>query len=145
LETGFRRFGGDVQLPGTPSSIPQPLLERARKDCYPPIKADSYEIEIDGKHIVAVEVQSSDRKPHFAGAAYVRAGSESVAASDELYDELLTTHCGIAGQILKWKNDVSFYPNFDPPPVFPPSGSLGIIQHTIGSPRFLQLAVHLRF
>ncbi len=42
-------------------------------------------------------------------------------------------------------NDVSFYPNFEPPPVFPPSGSLGIIQHTIGSPRFVQLAVHVTF
>lgn len=42
-------------------------------------------------------------------------------------------------------NDVSFYPNYDPPPVFPPSGSLGIIQHTIGSPRFLQLAAHFTF
>jgi hypothetical protein len=42
-------------------------------------------------------------------------------------------------------NDVSFYPNYEPPPVFPPSGSLGIIQHTIGSPRFLELAAHFTF
>jgi hypothetical protein len=42
-------------------------------------------------------------------------------------------------------NDVSFFPGFEPPPVFPPSGSLGIIQHTIGSPRFLQLSLHLTF
>jgi hypothetical protein len=42
-------------------------------------------------------------------------------------------------------NDVSFYPNYEPPPVFPPSGSLGIIQHTIGSPRFMELAAHFTF
>jgi len=42
-------------------------------------------------------------------------------------------------------NDVSYFNNFEPPPVFPPSGSLGVIQHTIGSPRFLQLDVHLTF
>jgi hypothetical protein len=29
--------------------------------------------------------------------------------------------------------------------VCPPSGQLGVIQHTIGSPRFLQMAVHLTF
>jgi hypothetical protein len=29
--------------------------------------------------------------------------------------------------------------------VCPPSGQLGIIQHTIGSPRFLQMALHLTF
>jgi hypothetical protein len=42
-------------------------------------------------------------------------------------------------------NDVVFFPNYAGPPSIPPQGSLGIIQHTIGSPRFLQLALKLRF
>jgi hypothetical protein len=42
-------------------------------------------------------------------------------------------------------NDVTFFPGFEPPPVYPPEGSLGYIQHTIGSSRFLQLSLHLRF
>jgi hypothetical protein len=42
-------------------------------------------------------------------------------------------------------NDVTFFPGFEPPPSFPPEGSLGIIQHTVGSPRFLQLGLHLTF
>ena len=42
-------------------------------------------------------------------------------------------------------NDVTFFPNFVGPPTIPPQGSLGVIQHTIGSPRFLQLALHLAF
>jgi hypothetical protein len=42
-------------------------------------------------------------------------------------------------------NDVDFYPNFGPPVTIPPTGSLGMIQHTIGSPRFLQLSAHLIF
>jgi hypothetical protein len=42
-------------------------------------------------------------------------------------------------------NDVTFFPGFSPPPVFPPEGSLGIIQHTLGTPRFLQMALHLTF
>jgi hypothetical protein len=42
-------------------------------------------------------------------------------------------------------NDVTFFPGFEPPPVYPPQGSLGIIQHTIGSPRFLQFSLHLIF
>ncbi|HTX36425.1 MAG TPA: TonB-dependent receptor [Bryobacteraceae bacterium] len=42
-------------------------------------------------------------------------------------------------------NDVTFFAGYEPPPVFPPEGSLGIIQHTIGSPRFLQLQLHLAF
>ena len=42
-------------------------------------------------------------------------------------------------------NDVTFFPGFVGPPSIPPQGSLGVIQHTIGSPRFLQLALHLSF
>jgi hypothetical protein len=42
-------------------------------------------------------------------------------------------------------NDVSFFPNFVGPPQIPPAGSLGVIQHTVGSPRFLQLSLHLAF
>lgn len=42
-------------------------------------------------------------------------------------------------------NNVEFFPSFFPPPSFPPAGSLGIIQHTIGSPRFMQLDLHLTF
>ena len=42
-------------------------------------------------------------------------------------------------------NDVTFFPNFVGPPSIPPEGSLGVIQHTIGSPRFLQLGAHLLF
>ncbi len=42
-------------------------------------------------------------------------------------------------------NDVVFFADYSAPPVYPPLGSLGVIQHTIGSSRFLQLALHLRF
>ncbi len=42
-------------------------------------------------------------------------------------------------------NNVTFFPNFSGPPSVPPQGSLGMIQHTIGSPRFLQLGLHLTF
>lgn len=42
-------------------------------------------------------------------------------------------------------NNVTFFPNFSGPPSIPPQGSLGVIQHTIGSPRFLQLGLHLYF
>lgn len=42
-------------------------------------------------------------------------------------------------------NNVVFFPNFTGPPSIPPQGSLGVIQHTIGSSRFMQLALHLYF
>jgi hypothetical protein len=42
-------------------------------------------------------------------------------------------------------NDVVFFPYYEGPPSIPPEGSLGMIQHTIGSPRFLQMSLHLSF
>jgi hypothetical protein len=42
-------------------------------------------------------------------------------------------------------NDVTTFPDYESPPSVPPVGSLGYIQHTIGSPRFLQLGLHLYF
>ncbi len=40
-------------------------------------------------------------------------------------------------------NDVDFFPYYEGPPQIPPYGSLGIIQHTIGSSRFFMLGMHL--
>lgn len=42
-------------------------------------------------------------------------------------------------------NDVDFFPNYYGPPSIPPLGQLGLIQHTIGSPRFLQLQLRFMF
>jgi hypothetical protein len=45
-------------------------------------------------------------------------------------------------------NDVVFFPGYvapTPPAPVVPTGSLGVIQHTVGSPRFLQLVLHLAF
>jgi len=42
-------------------------------------------------------------------------------------------------------NDVDFFPNYEGPLQIPPTGSLGYIQHTIGSSRFLQASLHLSF
>ena len=44
-------------------------------------------------------------------------------------------------------NNVSFNANFSNPPSysFPPAGQLGVVQHTIGSPRLISMSLHLVF
>ncbi len=42
-------------------------------------------------------------------------------------------------------NDVSFFSEYEGPPLNPPYGQLGYIQHTLGSSRFLQLSLHFAF
>jgi hypothetical protein len=42
-------------------------------------------------------------------------------------------------------NYAQFFEDYSAPPLATPLGSAGYIQHTIGSSRFLQLSLHLRF
>jgi hypothetical protein len=44
-------------------------------------------------------------------------------------------------------NNVTFNPCFNPDPCYlsVPQGQLGLIQHTLGSPRFIQMALHVTF
>ncbi len=42
-------------------------------------------------------------------------------------------------------NQAIFFPNYVGPPTYPPAGSVGYIQHTLGSSRFLQFSLHLLF
>jgi hypothetical protein len=42
-------------------------------------------------------------------------------------------------------NNVLILPQLRWSPSIPPQGSLGLIRHTVGSPRFLQLQLYLKF
>lgn len=58
-------------------------------------------IESGGKYIVAVIVQPDSDKPHFAGPAFVRVGSESKKASEVQFDELITSRTNKARPLLE--------------------------------------------
>lgn len=76
----------------------------AGEECYPAIRPSMTVLHLNGRHVLAVEVAHSKEKPHFAGPAYIRSGSRSLKASESLYRDLLTSHCGKAGELLRWKN-----------------------------------------
>jgi hypothetical protein len=78
-------------------------IGEAGEECYPAILPSMTVLYKDGKQVLAVEVAHSKRKPHFAGPAYIRSGSRSVKASDSIYQDLLTSHCGKAGELLRLK------------------------------------------
>jgi len=80
---------GTVRGVENPDSLQRKVRHLAENECYPPIYVTS-EVLTDGQHkAVAVVVGPSVRKPHFAGAAYVRRGSGSVAATEDVYRDLL--------------------------------------------------------
>lgn len=78
----------------------------AEQDCYPAISITSEVVTVDGKHIVAVIVPYSPDRPHFAGKAFVRKGSETVEASRQQYEELIASRHSKAGAILALKGQV---------------------------------------
>src|SRR6266498_162435 len=58
-------------------------------------------VESEGKHVVAVIVQPDHNRPHFAGPAFVRVSSESVKASEQVFEDLIATRSSKARQLLE--------------------------------------------
>src|SRR5712664_556496 len=65
------------------------VRHHAENECYPPIWVDQQVLTVDAKKVIAVSVAGSPRRPHFAGPAYIRRGSETIKASDAEYEKLI--------------------------------------------------------
>jgi hypothetical protein len=73
-------------------------------DCFPPIAIRFADVvTINNKHVVAFEFGPSANRPHFAGQAFVRVGSESVKASASKLDELIASRNSKVGRLLAAK------------------------------------------
>jgi len=100
-----------VQDDGTPLGVKNPdqMQKNVREwaeDCYPPIRYTSRVTKVDEKDIVAVIIKADpDNRPHFAGPSYVRTGSESIKATEQQYDELITARNSKARDILRAKQN----------------------------------------
>ena len=75
--------------------------------CYPPIpyRLSVLSVTVEGqtKQILAAVVSHSPNRPHFAGPAYVRQGSETKEASQEMFLELIASQNDKARRILQFK------------------------------------------
>ena len=80
---------GQIQGVENSDRLQRTLRRLAETECYPPILLNLEALNHEEKVIVAAEVDYSARRPHFTGPAYVRRGSESVAATREVYEALL--------------------------------------------------------
>ena len=93
-----------------PDKLQRTLRKIAETECYPPIYVDLQVLNTE-KPVVAAVVTNSTKKPHFSGPAYVRRGSESVAATEQVYRELLLTQDDkrrylLENQSLQWTVDL---------------------------------------
>jgi hypothetical protein len=63
-----------------------------REECdkiYPPIVWRSQVYEKEHKFCIRVEIEYVGETPHFGGAAWIRHGSESVKANDQIFQKLI--------------------------------------------------------
>lgn len=75
---------------------------------YKPISPQLVVVKKGGKNgqtseCLAVIVRGSRERPHFAGAAYIREGSESLPASEDQFRKLITQRNSKARVILQWQ------------------------------------------
>lgn len=78
----------------------QKKVERWSKWCYPAVSYMARVVEDSGKHIVAVIVEASSERPHFAGPAFIRVGSQSQKASEKKFNELIDRRNNLVTWIL---------------------------------------------
>lgn len=95
---------GRLQGVENPDKLQKTVREQCERVCYPPVTFTTAVLDVEGKAIVAVVIQPSQNRPHFAGPAFVRRGSESVAASPELFEELILSRSDKVTAILQMRN-----------------------------------------
>jgi predicted HTH transcriptional regulator len=92
---------GEIKGVDSADKMQKYVRQVAESRCYPPIPLARIVVlnEPQGS-VVAVVVSASVNKPHFAGPAYVRVGSQNVRASDEMLNQLLDTRNSKASVLL---------------------------------------------
>ncbi|MBK7999023.1 MAG: ATP-binding protein, partial [Verrucomicrobia bacterium] len=73
----------------------------AEQECYPPVDCQIRIVIIDGKEVLAVLVPHSAKRPHFAGHAFVRKGSESVKSSAMAMENLIASRNDKASRLIE--------------------------------------------
>lgn len=83
------RDDGTTQPVTDIDSMQKTLRDICNQDCYPPIEYTTQALDVPGGQILAIVIPPSNRRPHFAGHAYIRKGSSTEAASEEALQKLI--------------------------------------------------------
>ncbi|HEY3313298.1 MAG TPA: ATP-binding protein [Anaerolineales bacterium] len=92
---------GSIQGVTDPDNI-QKHIRRECEKIYPPILWRSSVYENNGKFCIRVEIEYNGETPHFGGIAWVRQGSETKIATDEIFQRLIDLRLGIVHELAKW-------------------------------------------
>ena len=92
---------GTVQGVKNPDNI-QKRIRQVCEKIYPPIIWRSKVYEKEGKYCVRVEVEYDGDTPHFGGVAWVRRSSETIKASEEVFQRLIDLRSSVVRELSKW-------------------------------------------
>jgi predicted HTH transcriptional regulator len=99
-DDGTVQVGNNANLEKLQRSVSEKI-----NDAYPPIYHFHRVLQDEnGNQFLAVIIPGSEQRPHFAGQAYVRVGSDSKAASEPQFQTLIAQRQSKAYEILKWKD-----------------------------------------
>lgn len=68
---------------------------------YPAIVARWQPYEKDGRKCIKVEIEYSGETPHFGGESWIRKGSETIKATDEMFETLIQLRIGKVRELSK--------------------------------------------
>lgn len=71
-------------------------------EAYPSIGYFQRVISKDGNELIAVQIWGSPNRPHFAGASYVRDGSQTMKASTDQFAALIARRSSKVEELSKW-------------------------------------------
>lgn len=92
---------GSVQGVDDADNIQKAVRDACNK-IYPPILWRTRAYEKEGKTCIRVEIEYDGDTPHFGGAAWVRRGAVTEAASDEIFQRLIDFRLSKTRELAKW-------------------------------------------
>jgi hypothetical protein len=96
---------GTIQGVKNPDNIQKTIRNTCDK-IYPPILWKSEVYKKEEKPCVRIEIEYDGETPHFGGIAWVRKGSESIKAKDEIFQKLIELRLGKVRELEKWIDKV---------------------------------------
>lgn len=93
---------GEIEEGGTNLDKLQKTFSEKLQNAYPPIYYSIRAIAREGRECLAVIVPGSPSKPHYAGPAYLRDGSQTIVAKTEQHESLLSNRIGKARALQAW-------------------------------------------
>jgi predicted HTH transcriptional regulator len=97
------RDDGTVHGVSSPDNIQKKVRSESDR-IYPEIYYRTEVYDRDGKQCVRVDIKHNGLAPHFGGAAWVREGSETIRATEELYQQLIDLRTEKVRVLAGWLN-----------------------------------------